>query len=146
MSLKNSVGLVAKTVPGINHNFMNELHSSPNQRKMIADINQLYQPALIVLDGIQSFITGGPASGKLADSHIILASTDRIAIDAVGVAVLRKFGTTREVSEGTIFEQEQIARAVELGIGIDSPEKITFQTNSEESEQYAKELKTFLSA
>ena len=47
----------------------------------------------------------------------MIASTDRIALDAVGVATLRIYGTTGEVENGSIFEQEQIARAVELGLG-----------------------------
>ena len=55
---------------------------------------------------------------------VILAGTDRIAVDAVGVAILRHFGTTPEVSRGTIFEQEQIARAVELGLGIEADEEL----------------------
>jgi uncharacterized protein (DUF362 family) len=38
MSLKNSVGLVAKRVPGGIYDYMWELHGSPNQRKMIAEI------------------------------------------------------------------------------------------------------------
>ncbi|MGE5324665.1 MAG: DUF362 domain-containing protein, partial [Actinomycetota bacterium] len=39
LSLKNSVGFAAKTVPGNGYNFMRELHSSPDQRRMIAEIN-----------------------------------------------------------------------------------------------------------
>src|SRR5262245_56421117 len=47
LSLKNSVGLAAKWVPGDSYNFMRELHSSPNQRRMIAEINAGYHPDLI---------------------------------------------------------------------------------------------------
>ncbi|HVG90636.1 MAG TPA: DUF362 domain-containing protein [Alphaproteobacteria bacterium] len=50
LSLKNSVGFAAKTVPGNSYNFMRELHSSPNQRRMIAEINTAYKPDLVVLD------------------------------------------------------------------------------------------------
>ncbi|MGZ7077662.1 MAG: DUF362 domain-containing protein, partial [Candidatus Angelobacter sp.] len=39
LSLKNSVGFAAKFVPGNSYNFMRELHSSPHQRHMIAEIN-----------------------------------------------------------------------------------------------------------
>jgi uncharacterized protein (DUF362 family) len=144
LSLKNSVGLAAKTVPGNPYNFMRELHSSPDQRRMIAEINTAYKPDLIVLDGIQAFTNGGPDRGALADSHVILAGTDRIAIDAVGVALLRHFGTTPEVSRGTIFEQEQIARAVQLGIGVSSPKQIELVTGDHESAEYAKEIRAIL--
>jgi len=64
LSLKNSVGMVAKFGPGDGYNYMNELHSSPHQRRMIADINAAYEPALIVLDGVEAFVTGGPDNGK----------------------------------------------------------------------------------
>src|SRR4029077_1112548 len=85
LSLKNSVGFAAKTVPGNSYNFMRELHSSPHQRHMIAEINTAYKPDLVVLDGIQAFTNGGPEQGKMVQSNVILAGTDRVAIDAVGV-------------------------------------------------------------
>ena len=144
LSLKNSVGLAAKAVPGNSYNFMGELHSSPDQRRMIAEINTAYHPDLIVLDGIQAFTTGGPDTGKLVNSNVILAGTDRIAIDAVGVALLRYYGTTKEVSQGTIFEQEQIARAVQLNIGVKSPKQIELVTGDRESAEYAKQIRAIL--
>ncbi len=144
LSLKNSVGFAAKTVPGNSYNFMRELHSSPNQRRMIAEINTAYRPDLIVLDGIQAFVNGGPDQGKMVQSNVILAGTDRIAIDAVGVALLRHFGTTPEVSQGAIFDQEQIARAVQLKIGISTPKQIELVTGDRESAEYAKQIRAIL--
>jgi uncharacterized protein (DUF362 family) len=144
LSLKNSVGLAAKVLPGNEYNFMRELHTSPNQRRMIAEINASYRPDLIVLDGIQAFVTGGPDQGKAVNSNVILAGTDRIAIDAVGVALLRYHGTTEEVSRGAIFEQEQIARAVQLGIGVSSPKQIELVTGDPESAEYAKKIRAIL--
>jgi uncharacterized protein (DUF362 family) len=144
LSLKNSVGLAAKRVPEDSYNYMSELHGSPHQRRMIAEINAAYQPALIVLDGVEAFVTGGPDSGKQVSPQIILAGTDRIAIDAVGVALLRYYGTTPEVSRGRIFEQEQIARAVELGLGITGPNQIELVTSDTDSADYAKKIRAIL--
>jgi uncharacterized protein (DUF362 family) len=141
LSLKNSVGLAAKRVPNNSYNFMSELHSSPNQRRMIAEINASYKPSLVVLDGIEAFTDGGPAKGKKVKSEVILAGTDRVAIDAVGVAILRHFGTTSAVEKGKIFEQEQIAQAVKLGIGISSPDQIEFLTDDKPSAEYVREIK-----
>lgn len=145
LSLKNSVGLAAKRVPEDSYNYMSELHGSPHQRRMIAEINAAYQPALIVLDGVDAFVTGGPDRGKEVNAQIILAGTDRIAIDAVGVALLRYYGTTPEVSRGRIFEQEQIARAVELGLGITGPNQIELVTSDPDSADYAKKIRAILS-
>ena len=144
LSLKNSVGLAAKVVPGNSYNYMRELHSSPHQRHMIAEINTAYKPDLIVLDGVQAFTNGGPDQGKMVQSNVILAGTDRVAIDAVGVALLRHFGTTPEVSQGAIFEQEQIARAVQLKIGVSSPKQIELVTGDRESAEYAKQIRAVL--
>jgi uncharacterized protein (DUF362 family) len=144
LSLKNSVGLAAKTVPGVAHDFMRELHSSPYQRQMIAEINAAYRPELIVLDGVEAFVTGGPDQGKLVNAGVVLAATDRVAVDAVGVALLRYFGTTPEVSRGTIFEQEQIARAVQLGLGVTGPGQIELLTGDQESADFATKIRAIL--
>jgi uncharacterized protein (DUF362 family) len=144
LSLKNSVGLAAKYVPGQPYNFMRELHSSPHQRRMIAEINAAYRPDLVVLDGVQAFVNGGPDQGKLVNASVILAGTDRVAVDAVGVALLRHFGTTPEVSQGAIFDQEQIARAVQLKVGVGSPRQIDLVTGDRESAEYAKQIRAML--
>jgi uncharacterized protein (DUF362 family) len=144
LSLKNSVGFAAKYKGHGGYNYMDELHSSDYQRHMVAEINTAYSPALVVIDGVEAFVNGGPASGKLVQPGVILAGTDRIALDAAGIAILRLFGTTPEVSQGRIFEQTQIARAVELGLGVDSPAKIQFITGDPESQAYADTISALL--
>lgn len=146
MSLKNSVGMVAKRYALEAHDYMQELHSSSHQRRMIAEINAAYTPDLVVLDGIEAFISGGPDVGERVPSEVILAGTDRIAVDAVGIALLRYYGCKTEVSRGKIFQQEQIARAVDLGLGVDNPEKIDFLTGDMDSAAYCEEIKEILLA
>ncbi len=124
LSLKNSIGLVAKRIPGDTHEYMRELHSSAHQRRMIAEVNAAYRPLAVVLDAMEGFADGGPDTGRRIAPGLILASTDRVALDAVGVAVLRQHGTTPEVSRGSIFAQEQLARAAELGIGVGAADRI----------------------
>lgn len=140
LSLKNAVGLV----PLASYPYMKELHSSPYQRQMIAEINTAYSPNLVVLDGVEAFIDGGPASGTRVEAGVMLASTDRVAIDAVGVAILRLLGTTPEVSRGAIFDQDQIARAAELGLGVPSTEEIELVTGDAESEAFAAHVSEIL--
>lgn len=124
LSLKNAVGAVAKYDLGDGYNYMSELHRSPRQRTLIAEISQVYRNDLIVMDALKAFVTGGPHAGKEVAPGVILAASDPVAMDAVGVAILRIFGTTPEVSRGAIFEQEQIRRAAELGIGVSGPDQI----------------------
>jgi uncharacterized protein (DUF362 family) len=134
MSLKLHVGVVPTSRHG--YGYMGELHGSPHQRKMIAEINQPFQPSLVVLDGIDAFVDGGPATGKRAKGEVFLASTDRVAIDAVGVAILKLLGSNGSIMRPKIFEQEQIARAVELGLGAPSPSEIEVIPVDEESQDY----------
>jgi len=134
MSLKLHVGVVPTTRHG--YGYMNELHASPHQRKLIAEINQPFTPDLIVLDGIDVFVDGGPMTGKRAKGNVFLASTDRIAIDAVGLAVLKYLGSNDQIMKPKIFKQEQIARAVELGLGASSPSEIEVMSADDQSRDY----------
>jgi uncharacterized protein (DUF362 family) len=134
MSLKLSVGITHKRN-------MSELHTSfRSMRKMIAEINQVYRPSLILLDGIEAFTDGGPMTGRRKRANVILAGTDRIAIDAVGLAVLKDIGSNGAIMETPVFAQEQIARAVELGLGVRRPEEIEFATGDRESRDYSERL------
>jgi len=140
MSLKLSVGVV----PIRGYSYMDELHASPDQRKMIAELNQAYHPSLILLDGVDAFVDGGPDRGEVKEGNVMVAGTDRIAIDAVGVAILKELGSNSDIMDRRIFEQEQIARAVEIGIGIQSPEQIELITGDPQSAAYAERLKKIL--
>ncbi|MBM4340228.1 MAG: DUF362 domain-containing protein [Deltaproteobacteria bacterium] len=134
LSLKLHVGVVPTSRHG--YEYMGELHSSPYQRKMIAEINEPFKPALVVLDGIDAFVDGGPMTGKRAKGDVFLASTDRVATDAVGVALLKFLGSNPSIMKPKIFDQEQIARAVELGLGALSPSEIEVVPADETSQDY----------
>lgn len=144
MSLKLHVGCVPTTRHG--YHYMRELHSSPHQRKMIAEINEPFKPALVLLDGMEAFVDGGPMVGKRAKAGIFLASTDRIATDAVGVAILKSLGSNEAIMKPKIFEQEQIARAAELGVGVDSPSQIEVLAGDEKSSEYGRRIVEILKA
>jgi uncharacterized protein (DUF362 family) len=137
LSLKNSVGVTPRSL-------MRELHNSPDMRKMIAEINLAYKPKLIVMDGIECFVDGGPMTGTKKTANVFIAGTDRVAVDAVGIAVLKELGAKKEIMERKIFEQEQIQRAVELGLGIGGPDQIEFVTPDQESRDYTKKLQSIL--
>jgi uncharacterized protein (DUF362 family) len=143
LSLKLHVGVVPTSRHG--YGYMRELHGSPHQRKLIAEINAPFTPALIVLDGVDAFVDGGPATGRRARSSLFLASTDRVALDAVGVAALKSLGSNARIMERGVFEQEQIARAVELGLGAGSPSEIDVVAADEASAGRRDEIAAVLS-
>ncbi|MEM2842713.1 MAG: DUF362 domain-containing protein [Candidatus Bathyarchaeia archaeon] len=64
-SLKNSVGLIAKQLPGNPYNYIAELHLSPFQRFMISEINRFYKVDLIVMNAEKAFVKGSPEKGEV---------------------------------------------------------------------------------
>jgi uncharacterized protein (DUF362 family) len=124
---------------------MKELHTSLfSMRKMIAEVNTAYHPDLIVLDGIEAFTDGGPMRGTKKKADVILAGTDRIAVDAVGVALLKRLGSNSKIMGSKIFDHGQIARAVELGLGVSAPEEIEIVTGDGAGAAEADALRSIL--
>jgi uncharacterized protein (DUF362 family) len=145
LSLKNSVGMVAKRVPGGMYDYMWELHGSPYQRQMIAEINYHYNLDLILMDGIKAFISGGPDIGTIVEPNLLLASKDRIAIDAVGVAILKKHGAKGKLIE-KVFEQDQLKRAAQLDFGAKSAVEIKLVSLNEETKEECEKIYEILNA
>jgi uncharacterized protein (DUF362 family) len=139
MAIKLAVGTTHKQV-------RREMHAArqTHMRRMIAEINQAFKPHLIVLDGVDAFVDGGPSRGKLVQAGVIIAGTDRVAVDAVGLAALKQLGSNPAIMTPKIFEQEQMQRAVELGLGIGKPEDIEIATGDDESRAYAGKLREIL--
>ncbi len=139
MSLKLAVGLTPKKL-------MRELHGkrTTDMRKMIAEINVGYKPDLIVMDGVEVFVDGGPMSGARKEANVFIAGSDRVALDAAGIAVLKDLGSNDAIMGTKIWEQEQIKRAVELNLGAGNPDQIEFVTSDRPSRLYADKLKSIL--
>ena len=121
MSLKLAVGLTPKKI-------RRTMHRSPDMRRMIAELNTGYRPDLIVLDGVTAFTDGGPSTGVLKAGNVMIAGDDRVAVDAVGLAMLKLLGSNDAIMQTPIFAQEQIVRAVELNLGVSSPALIDIVT------------------
>ncbi|MCF6157289.1 MAG: DUF362 domain-containing protein [wastewater metagenome] len=85
--------------------------------EVISEINQAYTPHLNIIDGTTSMITGGPRSGMTVKTNIILVSGDRIAADITGLGIIKSFGKCPEIVNKGVWEQRQIKRAVEMGLG-----------------------------
>ena len=107
LSLKNGVGLINPADRTI-------LHKKPGPR--IAEINLAYTTDLIILDGLQCFVSGGPAHGKEASPGVIIVGSDRVAVDAVGVAIL-KYHKADGIAGFKVKDQEQLKRAAEIEVG-----------------------------
>jgi uncharacterized protein (DUF362 family) len=93
------------------------LIDSSHWEEVVAELNLAYQPHLNVVDGTVSMIEGGPWEGKAEKTGLIIASKDRVAADIVGLGVIKAFGKWKGVTEKDVWDQKQISRAIELGVG-----------------------------
>jgi uncharacterized protein (DUF362 family) len=134
-ALKLAVGLTPK-------DFM-KLHT-PDIRLKIAELNLAYTPDFVLSDAVEVFTDGGPMDGKRVRANTMLISRDRVALDAVGLAILKSLGTNSAIADTPIFKQEQIARAVELGLGASSPDAIELVTDDAPSAETAARVREFL--
>jgi uncharacterized protein (DUF362 family) len=140
MSLKLAVGLTPKRI-------RRPMHRSPEMRRMIAELNAGYRTDLVVLDGVAAFTDGGPSQGELKAGNVMIAGDDRIAVDAVGVAMLKSLGANEAIMGRPIFQQEQIARAADLKLGVSSADAIELVTPPDaESRGCADRLRAILAA
>ncbi len=115
MSLKLAVGLMKKRERAA-------LHALGHLEEKIAEINLIYKPNLIILDGRKAFVTLGPEKGELVEPNILMAGTDRIAIDVEALKILKSYPAENYLG-GDIWQLTQIKRAVELGLGVKSEEE-----------------------
>ncbi|MBI2087727.1 MAG: DUF362 domain-containing protein [Deltaproteobacteria bacterium] len=98
--------------------------------EIIADLNLAYQPHLNIVDGTKAMVSGGPWSGAVEKTGIILASGDRIAADIIGLALIKHFGKARDVTGKGVWEQRQIKRAIEFGLGAKGYDSILLKYKS----------------
>lgn len=139
MALKLAVGIIPDkaTTP----NYMRQLHGSPDMRKKIAEINLAYDPDLYLIDGVEAFTQGGPSTGTRVQANVTLVSTDPVAIDAVGVAILKVLGSKPVIMDTPVFQLEQIARAAELNLGVSDPGQIKIISDDKKGRSFADKIK-----
>lgn len=62
----------------------------------------------------------------------------------MAVAILKELGSNDAIMKPRVFEQEQIARAAELGLGVSSPDDIIIETLDAPSADYAAKIRPLL--
>jgi len=134
LSLKNSVGM-------INPADRSTLHKKPGHR--IAEINLAYTTDLILLDGLRCFVSGGPSHGKEAAPGVILAGSDRVAVDTAGVAVLRYY-EAEGIANVKVKDHEQLKRAAEIGVGHMKADKIALKASNLTGDEEFDDLLSFV--
>jgi len=130
MSLKISLGLVHADDRARAGNLKN--HDTAVLHKQVAQINKAFTPSLVVMDGYQAIISGGPTKndtppkapssfkgGVVGNPKVFIVSTDRIAADVAGIAVLQTVSPAyEEVNSTKAFDNPMIKAAIAAGLGI----------------------------
>ncbi len=121
--LKNFVGILEP---------MNRLDiHTMNLGEKVAELN-LCVPNITmnIVDALTIILTNGPAGNgmKVAHTGFVLASKDLVACDSLALAVLKHYaseqGVKKDYVNQPIWEQAQIKRAAQLGLGRANPEQI----------------------
>jgi len=108
MSLKLAVGFVH---PGERR----ALHSR-NLEQKVAELNLVWQPDLIIMDGRKAFVSGGPEKGELVEPGVIMASGDQVAIDIEALKILGSYKARNRLTPDP-YDSPQIAAALRHGLG-----------------------------
>lgn len=136
MSLKIALGLVHADDRARTGNL--KTHDTNVLYKQIAQINRAITPSLVVQDGYSAVISGGPTvrdkpsgapstwkGGITGDPKVFIVSTDRIAADVAGIAVLQTLSPAYEaINKSKPFANPQIQAAIAAGLGIDDASKL----------------------
>lgn len=138
MGIKNWVGLLHPS----DRNYLHlKEEEKENFASMISEIHLARKPSFLVMDATKVFVSGGPSNGDLAEPGLVIASSDLVANDVTGLALLKTLGTIEEIQKKSVWDQPQIKRAVELGLGIKGSSEIVLKAyNIPEKEKIQEQL------
>ena len=91
------------------------LHAS-NLEQKVAEISLCWQPDLIIMDGRKAFVSGGPATGQLAEPGLLLASRDLVAIDIEAMKIISSYGAKNKLFPEP-WQSPQFTTALKHGLG-----------------------------
>jgi uncharacterized protein (DUF362 family) len=92
------------------------LHDGHAHHEKVVDLNLAYSADLVIADATKVIVNKRPSQGSAAEPGLIIASGNRVASDAVSVALMRLHGADR-VMERRVWDHEQfkIAKNRDLG-------------------------------
>jgi uncharacterized protein (DUF362 family) len=119
---------------GIKRDFVTEGKDLAPFVNRIAELNLGITPSMNILDGSRCFVFGGPSSGDTSEPKVVVASRDRIAADATGVALLKSIGTEDRLQKTSVWETPFLKHGIKIGLGVDSPQKINLKASGMEKD------------
>jgi uncharacterized protein (DUF362 family) len=136
--MKHFVGIMPYNPPlgspagafGRNTTAGGQLHTDPHSGEMVAELG-MFVPKITmnVVDSLQGGLVGGPTNTMVANAGLILASSDRVACDCLGVSVLQYYAdklniTGVDFANVSVMEQPQIKHGTKIGLGLSDFSKV----------------------
>ena len=87
-----------------------------NLEHKVAEINLVWQPDLIIMDGRKAFVSGGPEKGELVEPGVIMASGDLVAIDVEALKILGSYKAKNKLFANP-YDSPQIVTALRHSLG-----------------------------
>jgi hypothetical protein len=115
--------LPSTTIPGTGYRSKSRVTTSArrylhrgNLERKAAEINLVWQPDLIIMDGRKAFVTRGPDKGETVEPGVIMASGDMVAIDVEALKILDSYQARNRLLPNP-WESPQIVTALRHGLG-----------------------------
>ncbi|MCE5334257.1 MAG: DUF362 domain-containing protein [Desulfobacteraceae bacterium] len=115
MTMKNWYGFIG----GRRNIFHQDIHT------FIKDLALMIQPTIVILDGTMSMVSNGPTGGSVSDlkpTNTMIVSTDQVAADAAGAALLGRkpsdlpfIGKAEEAGLGTADIEHLSPKRINIG-------------------------------
>ena len=112
-------------------------HDPEKLHHQVAEIHSVLRPMFTIIDAFDALVAGGPTpqSGrapKIARTGLVIAGADVIAVDAVGIGLLRREAESEEAIVRLPTWQSPILRAaIARGLGISAPEQLVWRSDPE---------------
>jgi len=101
--------------------------SRSHWEEVIAELNLVFTPDLHIVDGTRIMVEGGPWKGRSIDSDLVIAAGDRIAAEVVGLGVLKHYCNLPRVRDVNVWDQRQVKRAIDLGLGVKGADELEIE-------------------
>lgn len=85
--------------------------------EVVAELNLAFSFPLHIVDGTRIMVEGGPWNGTVKNTNLILAGGDPLAIDVVGLGIIKSFGLWDRLASASPWEMRQVKHGVKLGLG-----------------------------
>lgn len=112
-------------------------HDPEKLHHQVAEIHSVLRPMFTIIDAFDALVAGGPTpqSGrapKIARTGLVIAGAEVIAVDAVGIGLLRREAESEEAIVRLPTWQSPILRAaIARGLGISAPEQLVWRSDPE---------------